>query len=60
MSAAYLDVRNKSSADLQSLVSRAISAALLAGGVSRTVANVLVFGPPLHRGIEMRSLRQSS
>ena len=36
------------------------SAALLAGGVSRTVGNVLVFGPPLHRGIERRSLRQSS
>ena len=38
----------------------AISAALLGGGVSRTVGNVLVFGPPLHRGIERRSLRQSS
>ena len=38
----------------------AISAALLAGEVSRTVGNVLVFGPPLHRGIERRSLRQSS
>ena len=38
----------------------AISAALLAGGVSRTVGNVLVFGPPLRRGIEQRSLRQSS
>ena len=39
---------------------RAISAALLAGGVSRTVDNVLVYGLPLHRGIELRSLRQSS
>ena len=38
----------------------AISAALLAGGVSKTVGNVLVFGPPLHWGIERRSLRQSS
>ena len=38
----------------------AIFAALLADGVSRTVGNVLVFGPPLHRGIEWRSLRQSS
>ena len=38
----------------------AISAALLAGGVSRTVGSVLVFGPPLHRGIVRRSLRQSS
>ena len=38
----------------------AISAALLAGEVSRTVDNVLVFGPPLHRGIERRSLCQSS
>ena len=38
----------------------AISAALLAGGVSRTAGNVLVFGPPLHRGTERRSLRQSS
>ena len=37
----------------------AISAALLAGGVSRTVGNVQVFGPPLHRDIEWRSLRQS-
>ena len=37
-----------------------ISAALLAGGVSRTVGTVLVFGPPLHRGIEWRSLCQSS
>ena len=33
----------------------AISAALLAGGVSWTVVNVLVFGLPLHRGIELRS-----
>ena len=24
------------------------------------VGNILVFGPPLHRGIELRSLRQSS
>ena len=38
----------------------AISAALLADGVSRTVGSVLVFGPPLHRGIVRRSLRQSS
>ena len=38
----------------------AISAALLACGMSRTVGNVLVFGPPLHRGIEWRSLCQSS
>ena len=38
----------------------AISAAMLAGGVSRTTGNVLVFGPPLYRGIERRSLRQSS
>ena len=38
----------------------AISAALLADGVSRTVGNVLVFGPPRHRGIERRSLCQSS
>ena len=38
----------------------AIFAALLANGVSRTVGNVLVFGPPLHRGIVRRSLRQSS
>ena len=38
----------------------AISAALLGGGVSRTVGSVLVFGPLLHRGIELRSLRQSS
>ena len=38
----------------------AISAALLADGVSRTVGSVLVFGPPLHRGIARRSLRQSS
>ena len=38
----------------------AISAAFLAGGVSRTVGNVLVFGPPLHRNMERRSLRQSS
>ena len=29
-------------------------------GVSRTVGNVLVFGPPLHRGIERRSLHLSS
>ena len=28
--------------------------------VSRTAGNVLVFGPPLHRGIELRPLRQSS
>ena len=33
----------------------AISAALLADGVSRTVGSVLVFGPPLHRGIVRRS-----
>ena len=33
----------------------AIPAALFAGGVSRTVGNVLVFGPPLHRGIEQMS-----
>ena len=38
----------------------AISAALLADGVSRTVGSFLVFGPPLHRGIVRRSLRQSS
>ena len=38
----------------------AISAALLADGVSRTVGSVLVFGLPLHRGIVRRSLRQSS
>ena len=38
----------------------AISAALLAGGVSRTVGNVLVLGLPLHKGIEQRSLYQSS
>ena len=38
----------------------AISDALLADGVSRTVGSVLVFGPPLHKGIEWRSLRQSS
>ena len=38
----------------------AISAVLLAGGVSRTVGNVLVFGPPLPRGIERRFVRQSS
>ena len=38
----------------------AISAALLAGGVSRIAGNVLVFGPLLHRGIKRRSLRQSS
>ena len=38
----------------------AISAALIAGGVSRTVGNVLLFGLPLHRGIEWRFLRQSS
>ena len=38
----------------------AISAALLADGVSRTVGSVLVFGSPLHRGIVRRSLRQSS
>ena len=36
----------------------AISAALLGGRVSRTLSNVLVFGPPLHRGIELRSARQ--
>ena len=36
------------------------SATLLGGGVSRTAGNVLVFGPPLHRGIELRSLYQSS
>ena len=36
------------------------AAALLADGVSRTVDNILVFGPPLHRGIEQRSLHQSS
>ena len=33
----------------------AISAASLAGGVSRTVGNVLVFGPPLHRGSEVKN-----
>ena len=67
MSAAYLDGRNKSYADPQSLVLRdiqvghmIISATLLAGGVSRTVGNVLVFGPLFHGGIERRSLRQSS
>ena len=38
----------------------AIFAAWLADGVSRTVGKVLVFGPPLHRGIVRRSLRQSS
>ena len=38
----------------------AISAAVLVDAVSRTVGSVLVFGPPLHRGIERRSLRQSS
>ena len=38
----------------------AISAALLADGVSRTVGSVLVFGPPLHRGIVQRFLCQSS
>ena len=38
----------------------AISAALLADGVSRTVGSVPVFGPPLHRGIVRRSLCQSS
>ena len=42
------------------LVLWAISAALLTGGVSRTVGNVLVFDLPLHWGIEQRSLRQSS
>ena len=50
MSAAYLDVRNKSSADPQSLVSRdiykwAISAALLGGTVSRTADYVLGLRP---------------
>ena len=39
---------------------RAISAALLGCGVSRIVGNVQVFGHPLHRGIERRSLCQSS
>ena len=38
----------------------AISAALHSGRVSRTAGNVLVFGPPLHRGIEPQSLHQSS
>ena len=38
----------------------AISAALLGGRVSRTAGHVLVFGLPHHRGIELRSLRQSS
>ena len=64
MSAACLDVRNKSSADPQSLVLRDTQVGhiwcLLGGRVSRTVGNVLVFGPPLHRGTEWRSLRQSS
>ena len=38
----------------------ATCAALLGGRVSRTAGNVLVFRPPLHRGIELRSLCQSS
>ena len=38
---------------------RATSAALLGGRVGRTAGNVLVFGPPLHRGIELRSLHTS-
>ena len=39
---------------------QAISAALLGGRVSRIAGHVLVFGPLLHRGIEVRSLHQSS
>ena len=38
----------------------AIFAALLGGRVSRIAGNVVVFGPLLHRGIELKSLRQSS
>ena len=38
----------------------AIFAALLGSRVSRIADNVLVFGPLLHRGIELRSLHQSS
>ena len=38
----------------------AISAALLSGRVSRTAGYLLVFGRLLHRGIELRSLCQSS
>ena len=38
----------------------AISAALLTGGVSRNVGNVLVFDPLFHRSIELRSSHQSS
>ena len=55
MSAAYLDVKNKSSADPQNLVLRDTQVGHIcchaADGVSRTVGNVLVFGPSLHRGI---------
>ena len=62
MSAAYLDVRNKSSTDPRAWFGGthkwAISAALL-GGRMRTAGHVLVFGLPLHRGIELRSSRQS-
>ena len=38
----------------------AVSAALLGGRVSRIAGDILVFGPLLHRGIELRSLCQSS
>ena len=38
----------------------AIYAALLAGGVSRTVDNVLALGPPLHRDIELSSFFKST
>ena len=37
-----------------------MSAALLGGRVSIIASNVLTFGPLLHGGIELRSLRQSS
>ena len=38
----------------------AISAVLIGGRMSRIAGNVLVFGPLLLRGIELRSIRQSS
>ena len=37
----------------------AISAALLVGGLSRTVGSVLVFGPPLHRDIYANPLEMA-